>query len=62
MNTIRWSTYKQGYVKEDGDIIEPIILKSSHNKPKVIPIDHFIVQEEFDGLYWISAEGTEEFN
>lgn len=68
MSNTRFSVYKNGYVQENGDILEPLYISSGNNemsafkKSKVTNLNkhnYHVVQEQFDGLYWVSIEGTE---
>lgn len=63
----RYGIYKNGFVTDRGVTIEPILLdysktliaaKKLANK-KRYSLNHFIVKEVFDGLYWVSVENTE---
>lgn len=58
----RWAIYKQGYVTKNGEVTDPILIKTKFERPNIIAKNCFIIQEIFDGLYWFGVEGTEEYN
>lgn len=68
--SIRWAVYKHGEIKEDYNEIPNKLFKAAKKRETVVEWfkkwvpekckqEYFIVQEEFDGLYWLSIEGTE---
>lgn len=67
MENSRFGIYKNGYITEIGDEIEPKFLGFEKSEVDAIKLakqkcwvsDHFIVKEFFDGLYWVSIENSE---
>lgn len=66
--TTRYSIFRNGYINEDGSMIEPKrvasgnVEKSALNRAKITENnkhDYHCVKEQFDGVYWVSIEGSE---
>lgn len=64
----RYSVFKNGYVNEDGSVLEPLYIASGNSEASALKNakilrsmkhNYHTVQEEFDGKYWVSVEGTE---
>lgn len=64
----QFTVFKNGYVTETGNVLEPLRIASGKTEvsakkkskvTKLNKVDYHTVQEEYDGLYWVSIEGTE---
>ncbi len=66
---IVYALLKNGFVLENGTITNDEV-EARFKTPqtatafllkKNAPEDYYIIQQEFDGLYWVSIEGTEKY-
>ncbi len=58
MKAPRWTIFKDGYVNEDGSVLEPVHVDYPGGKPLNLQQGHHAFLEEWDGLYYSEVEGT----
>ncbi len=64
-----YALVKNGFVLENGTITDDEVEARFKTRQtatafllkKKTPEDYYIIQQEFDGLYWVSIEGTEKY-